>query len=121
MTKKIRNRLDLTYRLLKETEWETISQEESNEVLRYIIDTPTPYLMENKVLRDRIFTVFGQEGFLNFIDPNMHEEIREFVLTLKVYASRDSFYDFVCLAAEVVIPNKFKTGRHIEVLSLIHI
>lgn len=114
MTQKmIRTQNDLIFNLLR-ADFETLEKNEIVEILDYIIDKTPDKLLEQSVLRKRISLVFSD--CLEFFPESHNEKILEFLIKISILDANDSFYSFVKIIAENVIPNKFKDGRHIQVI-----
>lgn len=110
--KLIRSEQDLVFNLLR-LPFDTIPKEHLCEVLDYLLVLEEDILSVPKV-RKRISKVFWK--YLSSIPPEYQEKTRDFLINLSILSARTDFYVFVKLTAEVVIPNKFKDGRHIEII-----
>jgi hypothetical protein len=111
--KKPRNRTELTYQLLKKP-LDKLSESELIDVITYVLETPDQYLKNNQQLRTRITKVFSENQ--EIVPNHLKESLRDFLVKLVMLDARVNFYTFVKLCAEVVIPNKFRDGRHIQVI-----
>ncbi len=103
---------DLIFNLLR-SNFKELTEGETKDVLDYIVDTPLPLLQQSH-LRKRINRVV-LENLDNF-PRNYSEKIRDLLLKISVIDAQNDFYSFVKMIAEVVMPNPYKDGRHIQVI-----
>ena len=112
--KKIHSKSDLVFRLLR-TNFAKSTPEEIKDVFEYVLETAPSYINKNITLRKRISKVFT-ESFQYVPTIELKEQCRDLLVEIALIDAQDDFYTFVKLMAEVVIPNKFKDGRHIQII-----
>jgi len=108
----ITSQKQLVESLLK-SEYSSLTEGERIHVADYLITLPEE-LLRLKSLRSKIVSFLTEQT--SSVPPIIRERVRDFLLNLVINEARFDFYTFVKLTAEVVIPNKFKTGRHIEII-----
>lgn len=109
---KIHSEQDLLFNLLR-LPLATLPEADLKEILGYILEVTDDTLGVPKVRR-RLSKVLWAN--LGVIPEDYKERIRDLLLRVSIVAARTDFYVFVKLTAEAVIPNKFKDGRHIELI-----
>ena len=110
----MKTKTDIVFNLLK-SPWDSLEREELEDVLIYILELPIEVLESQKHLRKRIFKVLAMRK--NLIPRSMEEKIRDFLIKVTIIHAQTDFYTYVKLIASVVIPNEFRDGRHIQVIS----
>jgi len=108
----ISSQRQLVEQLLK-SDYKNLTEGQRINVADYLITLPEE-LLRIKKLRLKIVSFLTDNP--NAVPPIIRERVRDFLMDLVINEARYDFYAFVKLTAEVVIPNKFRTGRHIEII-----